>query len=82
MRVQATGTTTAGVIRLFVKPSGGTYLLWKEILVTAITPSTTVEAWSAEYIPVDPLALAASAVLGASTNAAETFNVFANSGDF
>ena len=81
VRVQASVTTTAGVIRLFQRP-GATWYLWKEILVTAVTPSTTVEAWSAEYVPVNPLALPSGALFGASTNNAETFTVFPNAGDY
>jgi len=81
VRVQATVATTAGVIRLFVY-TGTVYRLWKEILVTAITPSTTVEAYSAEYVPTEALALPTGYSLRASTHNAETFNVFAHGGNF
>lgn len=80
IRVQAAGTTTAGVIRLFKKVSGGTYRLIREILVAAITPSTTVEAWSSEWAPDDGIVLAASDVLGISTHNAETFNAIVEGG--
>ncbi len=81
--VQATGTTTAGVVRLFISLDGGTtWRLWKELLIPAITPSTSVEAHRTVYIPDRPLAMPASAKLGASTHNAETFNVFAHGGDF
>src|SRR3990172_2379848 len=49
LRVQATVTTTAVVVRVFRRVSGGTWRLLREILVPAATPSTTVEAWSAEW---------------------------------
>lgn len=76
VRIQATGTTTAGVVRLFVRASaGGTWYLLAEILVTAVTPSTTVQAWSYDWIPQVPLVLASGNLLGASTHNAETFNV-------
>lgn len=81
VRVQAIGTVTAGVVRLYI--SGGTQVfLWKEILVTATTPSTSVEAFSAEYVPTKPLVLPPGHAIEASTHNAETFNVFAHAGDF
>ena len=44
IEICATGTTTAGVIRMFVS-DGTNHRLVREILVQAITPSATVEAW-------------------------------------
>lgn len=84
VRVQATVTTTAGVVRLWYSPdSGTTNRLLKELLITAITPSTTVEAFSVEHVFTDPLILPdGSALLRASTHNAETFNVFAVGGDY
>lgn len=78
IRVVATGTTTAGVVRLFLSTdSGTTYRLWKEILISAITPSTTVEVAAGEYMPSRPLVLpATSGRIRASTHNGETFNVF------
>ena len=56
VRVTAKGTTTAGVIRLYL--SDGTNIrLIKEILVTAITPSASVEVWSAEVTFSDGLVI-------------------------
>lgn len=84
IRIQATVTTTAGVVRLFLH-DGSTYFLLKEILVTAITPSTTVAAFSAE---VDSSVLSQLTLLEsgwslrASTHNAENFNVFTFGGDF
>lgn len=80
IRVQAAVTTTAGVIRIFKKASGGTFRLMKEILVTAITPSTAVAAWEAEWAPEDGITLTASDVLGVSTHNAETFNAWPEGG--
>lgn len=85
IRINAAGTTTAGVIRLFRKVSGGTFRLWREILVTAVTPSTTVETWSYEWKDADgdPLCImAANDVLGVATNNAETFSAFSEGGDY
>ena len=79
--IVATGTTTAGVVRLFVN-DGTTSWLWQEILVPAITPSTTVQVFSASLLN-QALILATSFSLRASTNNAETFNILVTrAGDF
>jgi hypothetical protein len=80
LRVQATVTTTAGVIRVWKRIAAGTWRLVKEILVTAITPSTTIEAYSAEWAPTDGIMLSPTDELGVSTHIAETFNAFAEGG--
>lgn len=79
--IVATGTTTAGVVRLFI--SDGTNIrLWQEILVTAITPSTTVQVWSYALLNL-ALILPSGYSLQASTNNSETFNVqVTRAGDF
>ena len=69
----ATTTTTAGVIRLWIH-NGTSWRLWKEILVSAITPSATVQVWST-YLQNLGLVLKTGWKLGASTHNAETFNV-------
>lgn len=76
-RFQAEGTTTAGVIRIFVQAGGsGNYELLREILVSAITPSTTVEAWSSEWWPTAGLPLGAGDVVKVGTHNAETFSAW------
>lgn len=83
VRVQAIVTTTAGVVRLFVQKAGaGTNFLIKELLITAITPSTTVEAASIEYVPSEPILLGAGDILKATTHNSETFTVAAFGGDY
>ena len=79
--IVATGTTTAGVVRLFI--SDGTNIrLWQEILVPAITPSTSVQVFSQSLINVG-LILENGWSLQASTNNAETFNILVTrAGDF
>lgn len=79
--IVANATTTAGVIRLFI--SDGTNIrLWQEILVTATTPSTTVQVWSYSLLN-QALILANGWSLQAATNNAETFSVFVTrAGDF
>jgi hypothetical protein len=81
VKVQASGTTTAGVIRLYLYDGTNTYL-YKEILVAAVTPSTAIEAWSA-MVNLDGLVLAAGGTwkLRASTHNAEAFKVFAKGGN-
>lgn len=79
--IVATGTTTAGVVRLFVN-DGTTSWLWQEILVPAITPSTTVQVFSAALLE-QGLILANGFSLRASTQIAETFNILVTrAGDF
>lgn len=75
LNITATGTTTAGMVRLFL----GSAMI-REIPVIAVTPSSTQPAWSADVIFDNGLILQASAVLKASTNNAETFNVTVISG--
>lgn len=79
--IVATGTTTAGVVRLFIS-DGTNVRLWQEILVSAITPSTTVQVWSYTLLN-QALILESGWALQASTNNAETFNVIVTrAGDF
>jgi hypothetical protein len=85
IRIHATGTTTAGMIRLFIDDGTNTRL-WKEIPVIASTPGASTPAWSANVASqVDlelPLVLPATHSLRAATNNAETFNISAIGGDF
>lgn len=81
IRVVATGTTTAGVVRLFIH-DGANARLYEEILVTAITPSTTIAVFEAEFTPTKPLVLPTGYSLRASTHNAEAFNVIASGGDY
>ncbi len=85
--IEAAVTTTAGMVRFFVSVDGGTTKrLWREVPVTAITPSATVAAFTSSIntalytLPL--LLLPASAILYASTHNAEAMNVFAEYGDF
>jgi hypothetical protein len=79
--ITATGTTTAGVVRLYLNDGTNTYL-FEEILVTAITPSTTVAVFQATLLN-QAIVLASGWSLRASTNNAETFNIqVTRAGDF
>lgn len=84
--IKATGTTTAGMIRLFVH-NGTTAFLLTEIPVIAITPNGTLPSWEAQLntntmSQVLPLILPTGYSLRAATNNAETFNVIAVGGNF
>ena len=79
--VVSTGTTTAGVVRLFIH-DGTNARLFREILVSAITPSVTVETFRAAIQDL-ALLLPTGYSLRASTQIAETFNVIVTrAGDF
>lgn len=84
LSINATGTTTAGMIRLFLVNSGGSSVrLIREIPVVAITPSATQPAWSAEVNFDGGLIFENAASLKAGTEKAETFNVTPTvAGDF
>lgn len=81
--IKAVGTVTAGMIRLFLY-NGSATRLWREITVAATTPSATAMSFS--YIldlrGEDALVLPSGYILKASTEKAETFNVFAEGGDY
>lgn len=81
IRVIALGTTTAGMIRLFIH-DGAAYFFYAEIAVTAITPAATVKAFDAEYQPTTPLVLPSGYSLRASTEKAESFHVLAVGGEY
>lgn len=75
INLTATGTTTAGMVRLFVGSA-----MVKEIPVIAITPSATQPAFSADVVFDNGLILQSGAVLKASTEKAESFNLTVLSG--
>lgn len=74
----AAGTTTAGVVRMFIH-DGTNYRLLQEILVAAITPSTTVAAFYAKLTNLG-IVLKSGWSLRFSTHNAETFNVVVTRG--
>jgi len=74
--INATGTTTAGMIRLFVADAAGSSIrLIKEIPVVAITPSATQPSFSVEVVFDNGLILENAATLRAGTEKSETFNI-------
>lgn len=84
VRIQATATTTAGIVRLYIYDGVNTRLV-RELRIDAKTPSGTVEAYFTQlvFIGDDLLILpSASHELRASTHNAEAFNVIAIGADF
>lgn len=83
VRIKATGTTTAGLVRIYTW-DGTTYRLFEEVTVDAIVPSGTVESFEATITlgNVAAMFLPSGSALGASTQNAETFIVTAIGGDF
>jgi hypothetical protein len=84
--VQATATTTAGMVRLFVHDGTNAYLV-AELPVVATTPSGTNPSYSQQLntntmTQFLPIVLPTGWSLRASTNNAEAFNVIAFGGDF
>lgn len=75
---KAKATTTAGMLRLWLH-DGVNFRLWREILVTAITPSGTVASWESQLANLG-LVLASGWSLRASTNNAESFDVTVTKG--
>lgn len=81
--IASTATTAAGVIRFFLSnDNGSTKRMICEKIVPAVTPSTTVAAWRTEVAELVGLILPGGTgnILYASTNNAETFNIFCESG--
>lgn len=77
----ATGTTTAGMVRLFLH-DGTNARLWQEVGITAITPSATVQAFTTQLTNI-ALILPNGWSIRASTHNAETFNIIVDrAGDF
>jgi hypothetical protein len=80
--IEAITVTTAGMVRLFID-TGTTITLWKEIPVSAITPSATVLAYNYifELLGERALILPYNFILKAGTEKGETFNIIAEGGD-
>ncbi len=82
INVKAQGTTTSGMIRIFHKKASS-YILIKEISVSAITPSASVQTFESEFLfDTKPFILLNGEYLSVSTHNAETFNVVITGGDF
>lgn len=86
INIQATATTTSGMVRLFIH-DGVNACLYHEEPIGAAVPSSNVAASFATCDPITyptkfPLVLPSGYSLRASTEKAESFNVFGVGGDF
>lgn len=79
--IEAPGTTTAGVIRVYLNDGTNTRLI-DEILVSAITPSSTVAAFRATIPSLAGKIIPTGWVLKFSTHNAETFNIVVWGGNY
>ena len=84
--LKAVGTSTAGMIRLFIHDGTNARLL-TELPVVAVTPGASAPSWGAQLntnsmSQVLPIILPTGYSLRASTHNAETTNVIAVGGDF
>ncbi len=84
--MKAVGTTTAGMVRLFIHDGVNNRLL-TEMPVLAITPGASAPSWEAQLTTnsmsnVLPIILPTGYSLRASTEKAEVINVIALGGDF
>lgn len=80
--VQALGTTTAGMVRLYHSADGGTtWTMFDEIDVTAVTVGANTKAFRSSKTYDNLILVGTSAKLGASTHNAESFEVYALGGD-
>lgn len=83
LKAVAAVATTAGVVRYWITDAAGANpKLFEERLVTAITPSVTVKVFEDFWVLDKPIVLASGQLLRASTQIAETFNIFAIAGDY
>lgn len=89
-KAKARGTTTAGMIRIFLHDGTSYRGLLAEIPVVAVTPSATVSTWEALIpltVPVGgasvlPVALPVNWSIRAATEKAESFDIIMAGGDF
>lgn len=83
IKIMATVTTTAGMLRLFID-DGGTIRFFMEVPVVAITPSATVGAFMVhlQFGDAVPFMMKASTVLKCGTEKNETFHAVVVAGDY
>jgi hypothetical protein len=74
--IKATGSTTQGMVRLFITTTGGPIQLIKEITIPANTATSVVPPF--QVTVNEPIILDPGQILLASTQNPESFNVFAN----
>lgn len=80
LTVTAAGTSTANIVRVFLY-NGSTYYLYQEILISAITPSASVAAFTTT-LTFNSFVIPSGWSVRVTTNNAETYHVSAFGGDF
>jgi hypothetical protein len=82
--IKSTVTTTAGMIRLFIYDGSSITRLWREIPITAITVSGTVQGFEEiiELFGEQALHLPNGYILKAGTHNAEAINVIAEGANY
>lgn len=81
IEIKATVATTAGMVRAFKKDGAGSWQLWREYPVDAVTPSASAASFSSIDDEIGEV-LKAGMQIGFSTHNAETFKVHVSGGDF
>ena len=79
--VQALSTTTAGKVNIFKRTGVGTWRFYNSVMVTAATPSTTVQHFR-YVLDEQNINLGSTDEFGAATHNAESFLVFGEGADF
>lgn len=85
INIIAGGTTTAGMVRLFIYDGVSVTRFYREVAVTALTPSATVQTFAFTILSPDQnplIVLPAGYILRAATHNAENFDVTAIGGSF
>ncbi|MFA7243643.1 MAG: hypothetical protein WC091_26345 [Sulfuricellaceae bacterium] len=80
LSIVARASTSAGIIRFFIH-NGATAFLWKEVAVSAVTPSGTAVAFTSVTDIDPPLYLPTGYSVRAATNNAESFNIVVEGGN-
>lgn len=83
IKVKATGTTTAGMIRIFLH-DGVSAFFHDEIMVLAVTPAAAVATWEGELVYGDrrPLYIPTGWTVRLATHNAEAFHASVIAGNF
>jgi hypothetical protein len=79
--IQATATTTAGMIRVYLNDGTNTRLI-SEIPVSAVTPSATVQAYHADIPLLEGMVVPSGYTVRVSTEKSEVFNITVEGGNY
>ena len=81
IEIKAVGNTTAGMVRAFKRVSAGSWKLWREYTVDAITASATVATFTTRDDDIGEV-LEANMEIGFAPHNAEAFEVHLSGGSF